>query len=243
MKPDETREKTTIWIDKELTPRYSPTGWPEREFWPEGTEKFEDNKRSLEKAKADSVPFLTMNGFLHESIDPDSLKPDTFIDVEIGKVEVVEEMFMSNPPRPTGRKIARVKKQENAAHVYTEGSEIDPDRYVGYCPKCNAAIKTNIQGNEIGKHDCKPNGIPLWIIEYNDKQYTSGAGKAIKILIDQLAAANKRIAELEQWQQEELYVWGPILDYCQNDKNAKRLGIGLGQSISKRVLEILKGIK
>lgn len=26
--------------------------------------------------------------------------------------------------------------------------------YEGYCPKCNKVIKTNIQGNEIGRHEC-----------------------------------------------------------------------------------------
>ncbi len=32
--------------------------------------------------------------------------------------------------------------------------------YQGYCPKCGEIIKTNIQGNEIGEHDCKPIKIP-----------------------------------------------------------------------------------
>lgn len=26
--------------------------------------------------------------------------------------------------------------------------------YEGYCPKCHKIIKTNMQGNEIGNHDC-----------------------------------------------------------------------------------------
>jgi len=38
--------------------------------------------------------------------------------------------------------------------------EILPDGsiqgYEGYCPKCGKIIKTNSQGNEMGKHKCDP---------------------------------------------------------------------------------------
>jgi len=60
---------------------------------------------------------------------------------------------------------------------------------------------------------------------------------------DQLIVANKRIKELEQWQKGQLFVWGPIFAYCDDESNAKRLGIGLGESISARILEILKAYK
>jgi hypothetical protein len=61
--------------------------------------------------------------------------------------------------------------------------------------------------------------------------------------IEQLAAADKRIAELEQFKKEQLLVWSPVRNYCQDDDNAKRLGISIGDSISKRILEILKEYK
>jgi hypothetical protein len=83
-----------IYIDKNLVPRYSQNGWPEV---PQRLDYMdhapylsacESYNRNLEKAKADSVPFLTINGFLHESINPDSMKPDTFMECEIGEVEI-----------------------------------------------------------------------------------------------------------------------------------------------------------
>lgn len=70
-----------------------------------------------------------------------------------------------------------------------------------------------------------------------------GERPEIEKVREQLDAANNRIKELEQWKQEEILVFGRILDYCQDDENAKRLGIGLGQSISTRIIEILKDYK
>lgn len=37
--------------------------------------------------------------------------------------------------------------------------------YSGYCQKCNKAIRTNIQGNEIGVHYCEPKDEKEWILE------------------------------------------------------------------------------
>lgn len=46
---------------------------------------------------------------------------------------------------------------DNDESIPKEYKPIDiHDKYEGYCPKCKAVIKTNIQGNEIGTHDCKP---------------------------------------------------------------------------------------
>lgn len=59
-------------------------------------------------------------------------------------------------------------------------------------------------------------------------------------LTEQLDAANARIKELEQWKKEAMEVMGPIIDYCHDHKNTKRLGLSLGDSITDRVLEILK---
>jgi hypothetical protein len=56
----------------------------------------------------------------------------------------------------------------------------------------------------------------------------------------ELDAANQRIKELEAWQNDEIHVWSPIIDYCQDAANQERLGLKLGASISARVLEILK---
>lgn len=45
--------------------------------------------------------------------------------------------------------------------------EILPDGtyqgYSGYCSKCGSRVETNIQGNEIGSHDCIPIKIPAQI--------------------------------------------------------------------------------
>ena len=60
-------------------------------------------------------------------------------------------------------------------------------------------------------------------------------------LVKQLAAANARIKELEQWKEEELFVWDPVLDYCH--ENEDKLKVKLGSSISSRILEILKEYK
>lgn len=42
--------------------------------------------------------------------------------------------------------------------------EILPDGsiqgYSGYCDKCAVTISTNIQGNEMGKHECVPVKVP-----------------------------------------------------------------------------------
>jgi hypothetical protein len=52
----------------------------------------------------------------------------------------------------------------------------------------------------------------------------------------------EELSELEslwEWKRQALEVFSPINDYCQNYDNARRLGIQLGDSINKRVLEIL----
>lgn len=34
-------------------------------------------------------------------------------------------------------------------------NESESEKYQSYCPKCGKVINTNIQGNEMGSHDCK----------------------------------------------------------------------------------------
>lgn len=93
-----------IYIDKNLTPRYSPNGWPEQPInnlppSPCGQdyevldEMFEDYDKALEKAKADSIELIAPGQFLATT---PSLKRDTFIDVEIGEVEVVKQWQRGN---------------------------------------------------------------------------------------------------------------------------------------------------
>jgi hypothetical protein len=50
------------------------------------------------------------------------------------------------------------------------------------------------------------------------------------------AKLEKAEANLKSWES----LWGPVIDYCQNTSNATRLGIKLGDSISKRILEIIQ---
>jgi hypothetical protein len=101
-------------------------------------------------------------------------------------------------------------KAENSAHGYTEGSEYP------YRDVVRKAI-----------FECQSNSHVVSVHDANRK-------------VKELDAANKRIAELEAWKRQELELTQPIIGYCQNDENAKRLGIAIGSSIFKRVLEILK---
>lgn len=48
----------------------------------------------------------------------------------------------------------------------------------------------------------------------------------------------KEIAELQHWKESEMKLWGPVLDYMQ--ANYRLFGMRLGESISDKVLEILK---
>lgn len=237
MKPDETQEKTTIWIDKELTPRYSPNGWPEQPInnlppSPCGQdyevldEMFEDYEKSLEKAKAESIPIEGFDAFTHAP--GIILEPETFVNADLGFVEVVRKWirpdgtWADHQPNRFSKRITvgRVKKQENetlSEYVNRCECELFVEKYFGLPPKF--AEKDLVPGADYGQ-------LVNLLSMFRDEQ---------------LAAANKRISELEQWKKDQLYIWGPIFAYC--DENADRLGIGLGQSISKRVLEILKGIK
>lgn len=64
--------------------------------------------------------------------------------------------------------------------------------------------------------------------------------RQISDLRAQLSAAEKRCKELEEWKKGALLVMSPIIDYCQDSEHSERLGMRLGQSITKRVLEILE---
>lgn len=102
-------------------------------------------------------------------------------------------------------------------------------------------IKTIGDLYEEGK-DCL-HTMPIGQFKVDEMKAHNRAFDVIRELRDIAATGAKRIEELEQWKKEELFVWGPILDYCYDESNAKRLGIGLGQSISTRILEILKEYK
>jgi len=240
-----------IYIDSNLTPRYSPNGWPDKnqftEYVPGSSHFFEGAYNdALEKAKADSVPFdithpLTDAALAlayHKSGLACQMK-DIFIEVEIGEVEIIyqvknyggwsdisfEDLDSTDEDYRT---VARLKKAENAAMLDSAGEQI-PAGYT-QCPTCHGS------GELIPDVDCRK-------CEGSGYVPQNAEPDPRDLLKEHLDVAKARIKELEQWQQEELIVWGPVLDYCQDEANAKRLGIGLGQSISTRVLEILKGIK
>jgi len=76
-------------------------------------------------------------------------------------------------PDPTGPFKIGLSSDANKCpehKLYIKGSNIDQPKpvsaevepipsgssgYEGYCPKCHKIIKTNIQGNELGKHNCE----------------------------------------------------------------------------------------
>jgi len=261
---------TKIYIDSSLTPRYSATGWPSKKSFVDYENDFhvELYDEALAKAKADSIPFeLPIYAISGDFMEMD-LKPDTFVEVEIGDVEVVRQVkylpgntsWVDVPIGPgtiivsEQRTIARLKKPENAGNEYSEGAEIDdPFKLedfikklvrgfygigaVGWAPNPDTDFET------AWKRYLKDGIIPEWRTHCSDWKEKMPLSILSQNLEQQLAAANKRIAELEQWKSDEMYIWLPIITYCQDDKNARRLGIGLGQRISTRVLEILKGIK
>lgn len=59
--------------------------------------------------------------------------------------------------------------------------------YEGYCPKCNAIIETNIQGNEIGTHICKGNIVKRILT----KTYNNGYNRCLEDLIEEDLLINK----------------------------------------------------
>lgn len=95
--------KTTIYIDKSLTPRYSPTGWPappgryfthytvNGETAVTGQRAWELFRDALEKAKAESVE-ITLDEPLKTAINRMNVAPDSFVtEAEIGEVEIVKQ--------------------------------------------------------------------------------------------------------------------------------------------------------
>jgi len=58
------------------------------------------------------------------------------------------------------------------------------------------------------------------------------------IIAPELTAAHKRIDELEAWKESEMKVWGPVIEYAQENRDA--LGIRLGSSISSFVLTLME---
>lgn len=222
---------TKIYINEAMMPMHNPKGWPEAHT--EGYAATDMYAVDLEEAKAEAVYFENLaevTVLINEYI-----KPNTFIEID-AEVEVELQMrgaftdwvpFDSDEYRgqPT-RDIARIKKQQqqdSGAHSFTEAhgviAPVNPHVAIGW-----KQVEPLTFGEEMEQ-----------IRRYGQDMQRENAELKAK-----LENADKRIKELEQWQQEELIVWGPVLDYCQDDNNTKRLGIGLGQSISTRVLEILK---
>lgn len=56
----------------------------------------------------------------------------------------------------------------------------------------------------------------------------------------QRVPVDEEISRLKDWKESEMAIWMPVINYCQDHKNAERLGFKLGVSISERIIEILK---
>lgn len=215
-----------IYIDKNLTPRYSPTGWPEKPVI-SAAHIYEDQAdaydKALAKAKADSFTFESVRE-LDDLLKGQGLifTKDTFIAVEIGEVELyvgglgVVTLAKDHQGNNSiwvewagGRTnvirsqiYARVKKQENAVMGYSEGSEI---------PQMPAEEKQwREQQIEVDKkiYDdenrlfavLKSSLIEADVAPIDVDEIASLMMPDVKEFIrQQLAAANKRIEELEEF--------------------------------------------
>jgi hypothetical protein len=102
-------------------------------------------------------------------------------------------------------------------------------------------IKTISDLYEEGK-DCL-HTLPIGQFHGDEMKAHARAFEVLRELRDIAAVAAKDVGSLEQWKKEAMLAWSPLINYCHDSKNGKRLGIGLGQSIPTRVLEILKEIK
>lgn len=152
--------KTTIYIDKNLVPRYSPNGWPSIDDLCEEFQTSEayfaevkKHQEAIEKAKADSVPFDEESEkqfamWRHRHYKNQAIKPDAFIECEIGEVEVVQICMKGSCAQMDGcyadgmagefcaaRKVARLKPAESDSGVILKeqlaGTAVHPDGLKG----------------------------------------------------------------------------------------------------------------
>jgi hypothetical protein len=280
----------TIYISSNLVPMWHPN-WPEKPefkgdyFLHYGPQK--KYEQEIEQAKKEAVP-IDIPGGISGLLEEHDLKPDTFIQVDIGEVELyVEDLgtvtLAKNPtygknsvwvewkggrtnvdPKslmarivPPVDKLILVGQSndmpmnynddpgtletDNGAMSYTEGMQAGSGIVENWKSRAKAHLSE-------GKSRCE---LELFVDKYfginavdETHPITTDYGQLVNLLAmfkeEQLDAANKRIAELEEWKRQELELTQPIIGYCQNDENAKRLGIAIGSSIFKRVLEILK---
>lgn len=137
--------KQTIYIDSALTPRYSPNGWPDKKSFVDYENDFhvELYDEALAKAKAESFTFESVRE-LDDLLKGQGLifTKDTFIEVEIGEVEicyqrdfsstfkehrfedVTKEAYENYSGPYAQRRVARLKKQENAQTTDLKGSTL-----------------------------------------------------------------------------------------------------------------------
>lgn len=206
---------------------YSVKGWPVAHT--EGYASTDMHADDLSRAKADSIPFedeypvkrmilhlvdYTPNNHVDEIWMNAKWprfgdpKPDSFVEIE-GEVTSVWQFKLNDKWHDfSSEAVIIVNRYAN------EGAET---RQVARMKLAEAvSVNESLTAQQIN-HECQ---------KHNDE------------LMKQLAEANARIKELEQWKEEELLVWDPVLDYAQ--ENSERLGIRIGQSISTGILNILK---
>jgi hypothetical protein len=245
----------TIYINSNLVPMWHPN-WPQRppshiDFGKPG--EFERHfelggdfgyEKSLAKAKKEAVPFdndheptvLFLNHSEFAANGYKEIKPGSFIQVEIGEVE----LYVHNLGVVT---LSKQQHGTDTVWVEWDGGRTNVPKdsiFARIVPKDNGAMSYT-EGMETQVTDItmvRPE-YPLNRKEWNGVDFTDPHSYEDKLRRD-LVEAQKRIAELEEWKRQELELTQPIIGYCQNDENAKRLGIAIGSSIFKRVLEILK---
>jgi hypothetical protein len=251
---------TKILINEEGRPMHNPNGWPERpgpfEYHDSTGEALDaafDYRKALEKAKAEAIPIDVQDPLTDASLALAYHKhgigcqsKNTFIeiDAEVEVVEVYEPTYTPKtkdelqiaeweskhelPQRRKKIKVARIKKQESQ-YNYTDGGYVPPDTIVPV--NQHVAIGWDQAPPPEQLRTCEPLtfGEEMeQIRRYGQDMQRENAELKAKL--------EKAEGNLKSWE----LLWGPVIDYCQNSSNARRLGIKPGDSISKRILEIIQ---
>lgn len=223
-----------LWISDKLELRYSLTGWPDKyKFGWLDKEGFDGDQPGWTVEGGEDAYYIALAKAKEESVPAEDqyyLKRHLLELVDFTPNHVVDDLWKGSRFKPdTFVEVdEEILKPVNSAMSFTEGSDPGVGKYY------EKAHGSDPEGEAFNS------GLDKTL---NIGQQLEAANKTNDELSTYLDATLKRVKELEQWKKEQLLVFGPILDYCHDEANAKRLGIGLGQSISTRILEILKDVK
>jgi len=225
-------------------PRHHPKGWPEKESFMYddqlGNPSFdrEGFDEALAKAKKESVYFENLSHV--QALINEYIKPDTFLEID-------GEVTLGNPCAQV-RQVAHLKPvQSNPVVIPDQSDYATEEEFFNACRERRKMMKGEVEEDTMSDAEMHealealkdPKDARIKELEQDNAE---GFDKYQELLIVN-RNLKERWNELEFWKKQELLIWGPVLNYCHNDENAKRLGIGPGQSISTRILEILKEYK